>query len=76
MFLWMLRRKNVGQIFAGTKFHLASTFYDQKIDYLFIDEAGQVSLADLISIGNIAKNIILIGDQNQLRSTNKRNSSK
>ena len=55
-----------GKIFAGTKFHLASTFYDQKIDYLFIDEAGQVSLADLISIGNIAKNIILIGDQNQL----------
>ena len=38
----------------------------QKIDFLFIDEAGQVSLADLISIGNIAKNIILIGDQNQL----------
>ena len=33
---------------------------------MFIDEAGQMSVADLISIGNIAKNIILIGDQNQL----------
>ena len=66
IFMDALKEKDVGQIFAGTKYHLASTFYDQKIDYLFIDEAGQVSLADLISIGNIAKNIILIGDQNQL----------
>ena len=66
VFMDALKEKDVGQIFAGTKYHLASTFYDQKIDYLFIDEAGQLSLADLISIGNIAKNIILIGDQNQL----------
>jgi superfamily I DNA and/or RNA helicase len=58
--------KNTGNIFAGTKFHFASSFYDEKIDYLFIDEAGQVSIADLISIGNVAKNIVLIGDQNQL----------
>ena len=58
--------KNTGNVFAGTKFHFASSFYDEKIDYLFIDEAGQVSVADLISIGNVAKNIVLIGDQNQL----------
>ena len=58
--------KNTGNLFAGTKFHFASSFYDEKIDYLFIDEAGQVSIADLISIGNVAKNIVLIGDQNQL----------
>ena len=55
IFIDALDEINVGQIFAGTKYHLASTFYDQKIDFLFIDEAGQVSLADLISIGNIAK---------------------
>ncbi|WP_440634743.1 TM0106 family RecB-like putative nuclease [Candidatus Pelagibacter sp. HIMB1746] len=66
VFMDALKELNVGQIYAGTKYHLASTFYDEKIDYLFIDEAGQVSLADLISIGNVAKNIILIGDQNQL----------
>ncbi len=66
VFMDALDQKNIGQIFAGTKYHLASSFYDKKIDYLFIDEAGQVSLADLISIGNIAKNIVLIGDQNQL----------
>ena len=65
-FMDALEETNVGQVFAGTKFHLASRYYDEKIDFLFIDEAGQLSLADLISIGNIAKNIILIGDQNQL----------
>ena len=66
IFMDALKETNSGQIFAGTKFHLASRYYDEQIDYLFIDEAGQVSLADLISIGNIAKNIVLIGDQNQL----------
>ena len=66
IFMDALKETNTGQLFAGTKFHLASSYYDQKIDYLFVDEAGQLSLADLISIGNIAKNIILIGDQNQL----------
>ena len=66
IFMDALGKKNVGQVFAGTKFHLASTYYEEKIDYLFIDEAGQMSVADLISIGNITKNIILIGDQNQL----------
>ena len=65
-FIDALEEKEKGQIFAGTKFHLASTYYNEQIDYLFIDEAGQLSLADLISIGNIAKNIILIGDQLQL----------
>ena len=66
IFMNALKINDAGQIFAGTKYHLASSYYDNKIDYLFIDEAGQLSLADLISIGNIAKNIVLIGDQNQL----------
>ena len=66
VFMKAIDDKNTGNLFAGTKFHFASSFYDEKIDYLFIDEAGQVSIADLISIGNVAKNIVLIGDQNQL----------
>lgn len=40
---------------------LANTF-----DYLFIDEAGQVSIANLIAISQSAKNIVLMGDQMQL----------
>ena len=40
---------------------------DTKIfDYLFIDEAGQVSVAHLVGMSRIAKNIIIMGDQMQL----------
>lgn len=53
-------------LFGGTKYHLSNSYYDSKMDYLFIDEAGQISVADLIVLGQIAKNIVLIGDQNQL----------
>ncbi len=35
-------------------------------DYLFIDEAGQYSLAETLAIASIAKNIILLGDPKQL----------
>ena len=38
----------------------------EKFDYLFIDEAGQVSIANLIGMSRVAKNIILMGDQMQL----------
>jgi len=37
-----------------------------KLDYLFIDEAGQVSVANLIAMSRSATNLILIGDQMQL----------
>ena len=36
------------------------------IDYLFIDECSQVSLADVEAMSNCTKNIILVGDQQQL----------
>jgi len=40
--------------------------FDQDLDYIFVDEAGQVSLANTIAIGLATKNLILIGDQMQL----------
>lgn len=52
-------------IIAGTVFAL-SKFDEEYFDYLFIDEAGQVALANLISAGIAAKNIVLMGDQQQL----------
>ena len=33
---------------------------------LFVDEGGQVSLADAIAVGTAAKNLVLLGDPNQL----------
>jgi superfamily I DNA and/or RNA helicase len=37
-----------------------------QVDYLFIDEAGHVSLANTIAMGVCAKNVMLVADQMQL----------
>ena len=37
-----------------------------KLDYLFVDEAGQVAVANLIAMSRSATNLILMGDQMQL----------
>ena len=39
---------------------------DAQLDYLFIDEAGQVSLADAVAMGTAARNLVLLGDPQQL----------
>ena len=51
---------------AGTAWLFARPEHDQAFDYLFIDEAGQVSLGNLVAIGVAARNIVLVGDQMQL----------
>lgn len=37
-----------------------------QLDYLFIDEAGQVSMANLVAASRATKNIVVMGDQMQL----------
>ncbi len=54
------------QLFAGTAWLFSHPSFRQSLDYLFIDEAGQLSLAHVISSGLAARNIVLIGDQMQL----------
>lgn len=54
------------QLYAGTAWLFARPEMDQQLDYLFVDEAGQVSLANLVAMGVAAKNIVLVGDQMQL----------
>ncbi|MGH3071751.1 MAG: TM0106 family RecB-like putative nuclease, partial [Gaiellaceae bacterium] len=39
---------------------------NQEVDYLFVDEAGQVSLADALAMGTAARNLVLVGDPQQL----------
>ncbi len=53
-------------LIAGTAWLFAAMEESNQLDYLFIDEAGQLSLAHLIAAGRAAKNIVLIGDQMQL----------
>ncbi|MGH8502338.1 MAG: TM0106 family RecB-like putative nuclease, partial [Gammaproteobacteria bacterium] len=51
---------------AGTAWLFADQKFDQALDYLFVDEAGQVSLANLVVMSLSARNIVLLGDQMQL----------
>jgi uncharacterized protein len=53
-------------LFAGTAWLFADERFDGVLDYLFIDEAGQVSVANVVAMGTAAKNIVLVGDQMQL----------
>jgi uncharacterized protein len=39
---------------------------DWHVDTLFVDEAGQVGLADVLAVGTAARNVVLLGDPNQL----------
>ncbi|AZW30935.1 AAA domain protein [Bordetella bronchiseptica GA96-01] len=54
------------QLVAGTAWLFARPEFEQAFDYLFVDEAGQVSLANLVAMGQCARNIVLLGDQMQL----------
>jgi predicted RecB family nuclease len=38
----------------------------QAFDWLFVDEAGQVGLANMVAMGRTARNIVLVGDPRQL----------
>jgi len=54
------------QLMAGTAWLFADPCADQLLDCLFVDEAGQVALANLVAMGTSARNIVLLGDQMQL----------
>ena len=54
-------------LFAGTAWLFSDQYFvTNQVDYLFIDEAGQVGLANVIAMAASTKNIILVGDQMQL----------
>ena len=55
-------------LFSGTAWCFSRPACDEKLDYLFIDEAGQLTTADVLAISLSAKNIVIIGDQMQLSS--------
>ena len=54
------------RLYAGTAWSFSQERFDQLFDYMFIDEAGQLSMAHTIAIATAAKNLVLIGDQMQL----------
>jgi predicted RecB family nuclease len=53
-------------IVAGTSWLLAREDLEGRFDTLFVDEAGQLSLANVVAVGGCARNIVLLGDPQQL----------
>jgi predicted RecB family nuclease len=53
-------------VVAGTAWLLARPEMAERFDTLFVDEAGQLSLANVVAIGGCARNIVLLGDPQQL----------
>jgi predicted RecB family nuclease len=59
------------QLVAGTAWALTRPKVDhheaeRPLDVLFVDEAGQLALADVLAAGTSARSLVLLGDPNQL----------
>lgn len=53
-------------LIGGTAWAFSDPAVRETLDYLLVDEAGQVSVANLIGMAPAAQNLVLIGDQMQL----------
>jgi uncharacterized protein len=55
-----------GGVVGGTAWLFTRTEWMGELDFLLIDEAGQVPLANAVAMARCAENLILLGDQMQL----------
>jgi predicted RecB family nuclease len=54
------------QIVAGTSWLFARSAFAEAVDVLVVDEAGQLSLANVLAISHAAQSLVLLGDPQQL----------
>ena len=54
------------QVVGGTAWLWSREEYFESVDVLFADEAGQMSLANVLAVSQAAKNVVLLGDPQQL----------
>lgn len=59
------------QVAAGTAWLWSRPEFESSIDTLFVDEAGQMSLANVLAVAGAARNLILLGDPQQLSQVKK-----
>jgi len=59
-------RNGEAHVLGGTAWLWSREDFFQAVDVLFIDEAGQMSLANSLAVAQSAKSIVLIGDPQQL----------
>jgi predicted RecB family nuclease len=59
-------QQGTANVLGATSWMWPREEYFESVDALFIDEAGQMALADVVAAGQAARNLILIGDPQQL----------
>ena len=55
-----------GAVVGGTAWFWSRDELTGSVDYLFVDEAGQISLAQALAMSRAARNLVLLGDPQQL----------
>ncbi|SLM49395.1 conserved protein of unknown function [Nitrospira japonica] len=60
------KSRYVEGLVGGTAWLFTRDEWIDTLDYLFIDEAGQVPLANAVAMAGSARNLVLLGDQMQL----------
>ncbi len=60
-----------GVVVGGTAWLWARVPARDRLDFLFVDEAGQMSLAQVLAAASSARNLVLIGDPQQLEQPQK-----
>jgi len=63
---WAALQSGRANVVGGTSWLWAPEAAFEAVDVLFIDEAGQMSLADVLAVSQAAKSLVLIGDPQQL----------
>jgi AAA domain len=53
-------------VVGGTAWLFVRPEWENALDFLFVDEAGQVSLANAVAMTHCTRNLVLLGDQMQL----------
>ncbi len=69
--IYQTRKNDDSSLFSsdlvgGTAWLFSRDDFDQHFDYLFVDEAGQVSVANIVAMGTCTRNLVLVGDPMQL----------
>jgi len=60
-------QSGMATVAAGTAWLWTREEFADAVDVLFVDEAGQLSLIDALAVSQSAKNIVLLGDPQQLK---------
>jgi uncharacterized protein len=58
-------------VVGGTTWAWTNKHLDASLDVLFVDEAGQMSLANALAVSTAAQNLVLLGDPAQLEQPQK-----